>query len=163
MSPLYSEIADVIQFLFGPKGQALFYMQLGTGIVAYLFVFHLLGSAFDFRRTDLPPMLIGTVVGSLVLLVATALAVLYVPAGLVPARWVGPVAAGIALFAVVVPAYCFFVKANYLRVFGAVVLAGLVAILAVFFVRTAITAVTDGKNNVNPARQRKTELENMVR
>jgi hypothetical protein len=162
MNVLYTEIFDVMQVLFGPQGQALFYMQIGTGIIAYLFVFHLLGSAFDFRRTDLPPMLIGTGVGCLVLLVATALAGLHMPSGLVSAQWIRPAAAGIALLAVVTPLYCLLVKANYLRVFGALALAAMASTLIVFFAKTAVLAVTDGRDSVNPARARKAQIENLV-
>ncbi len=162
MDAWHKQIATILQALFGPSGEPLFAVLIAVGVVTYLFVLHLLSSAFDFRRTDLPQVLVATGIGCAVLLLSVAAAAMYVPHGLVSAQWIRPVATGTVLLAVVTPMYCIFLKTDYVRMLSAISLSVLASVLVAFCVRTATTAVADGKHNVNPARQRKRELETLV-
>jgi len=162
MEAWHKQIATILQALFGPSGEPLFAAQLAMGAITYLFVLHLLSSAFDFRRTDLPQVLVATTIGCAVLLLSVAAAAMYVPRDLVPAQWIRPVATGTVLLAVVTPVHCLFLKTDYVRMLSAISLSALASVLVAFCVRTAATAVADGNHNVNPARQRKRQLETLV-
>lgn len=162
MSPLHAELVEVLQVLFGPATQTAFFIQVGAGFLAYLLVFRLLGAVFEFGRTDLPRILGAIVVGLVVMLLAVTAARLHVSPRLVSAQWIRPLAAVAALLAVAIPAHCVLVKTNYQRVLGAMVMAVLASGLVVFFVQTAVSAVSDGRHTVNPTRQRKHHLESLT-
>ncbi len=155
-------LLQILEPAFGEAGSVLFYVLIAVALIVHFFVLPRAAKTMGIERREWRYVTPATVLGVILFLVGCIAVKLYVPLGFIPSKCQLPVIVTVATLTLLLPAFCLFLRANYVKVFLSVLMSLAAAAMVVAMVLAIANAVMSGGKAVNPVQSRKQEVEDIV-